>query len=269
MNITGMLGSITVLLLFFTIIAQTKHLFWQQKSKLMLYAALPLFFTHSIHAQQLAIGTISDDPPFEYLAGKNKIAGFDIDIMTTICQRIGSQCTFKMYDFHKLFEILNKGEVDLTIAAIIITPQRRQKVLFSLPYKSNNQQLIVLGNSAFHSPTELMGKKVGVYKTSPDEAAIYRKFSGKVQLKTYEHVNDMIYALKHKQVEAIVLEYPRAIYWVSAMKSFRLLGERFPVGEGYGIAAKLGRDDLIKKINQALESMEDDGTYLQIYQRYF
>jgi ABC-type amino acid transport substrate-binding protein len=47
------------------------------------------------------------------------------------------------------------------------------------------------------------------------------------------------------------------------------LGPKFQIGEGYGVVTQLERADLIQRVNQALLSMEDDGTYLTIYQHYF
>jgi ABC-type amino acid transport substrate-binding protein len=227
------------------------------------------FLTFNTYAQNLIIGTLSNDPPFEYKEEPHTFSGFDIDIMGKLCKRMGSQCTFKTFNFHQLFGALDKGEIDLAIAAIIITPERQKHFLFSLPYKFNNQQFVTLAHSKLKSPSQLLNKKIGIYKGAPEETAVYNKFNGHVQIKLYENVNELVYALKKKKVDAIVLEYSRAVYWLSNTKDFKLLGRPFRAGEGYGIAAKLGRKQLIQQINLTLKKMEQDGTYLQIYQRYF
>jgi len=49
----------------------------------------------------------------------------------------------------------------------------------------------------------------------------------------------------------------------------RLVGSRIPIGDGYAVIANKGSEALIAQINQALLSMEEDGTYPQIYSNYF
>ncbi|MCL9684403.1 transporter substrate-binding domain-containing protein [Legionella sp. EUR-108] len=233
---------------------------------------LYLFFcllTANAHAQNLVIGTLSNDPPFEFKEAPHTFSGFDIDIMNEICKKMERQCTFKTFNFHKLFGALNEGKIDLAIAAIIITPERKRHFLFSLPYKFNYQQFITLAHSSLQHSSQLRGKRIGIYKGSPEQSAVYNKFKGHVEIKLYDHVDELVFALKNKKVDAIVLEYPRAMYWLSNTKDFKLLGHQFRAGEGYGIVAKLGKEHLIQQVNQALERMEKDGSYLQIYQLYF
>lgn len=232
-----------------------------------------LFFfslTFNAYANNLLIGTISAAPPFEFQDAEKNFSGFDIDIMYEICRRIGSKCTFKAFKFHDLFGALNNNEIDLAIASIIITPERKKHFLFSLPYKFNNQQFVTLANSKFQNTSELTGKRIGIYKDSPEEANVYKKFNGNINIKLYEDVTHLLDALNNNQVDAVVLEDSRAQYWISnSSHSFKLLGRPFRAGEGYGIAAKLGQEQLMGNINAALEKMESDNTYLKIYRLYF
>ena len=233
---------------------------------------VPLFFcllSFNICAKNLTIGTLSNDPPFEYQNGPANLSGFDIDIMNRLCKLTKNTCTFKIYNFHKLFGAIENGEIDLAIAAIIITPERKKHLLFSLPYKFNYQQFVILADSPLNNPSQLRGKTVGVYATSPEVKTIHDLFEGQIHLKMYEHVDELVYALKKKRVAAIVLEYPRAMYWLSNTKDFKLLGRQFRAGQGYGIIAKLGQTLLIEQINRALEQMEQDDSYLNIYRQYF
>ncbi len=227
------------------------------------------FFTANLFAQHLVVGTIDADPPFEFQDETNNLSGFDIDVMHELCKRTGSECTFKIFKFYQLFGALERGEIDLAIAAIIITPERRKQLLFSLPYKDNNQQFLTLSASNLRDSSQLNGKKIGIYKGAPEETFVYNRFKGNVNIKLYDNVDDLVDALRMKQVDAIVLEYDRALFWLSTTNDLKLLGRKFCAGDGYGIAARLGRESLIQQINSALERMENDGTYLYIYDLYF
>lgn len=227
------------------------------------------FFTATVFAQNLVIGTINDDPPFEYQDETKNLSGFDIDVMHELCKKTGNECTFKTLNFHQLFESLERKEIDLAIAAIVITPERKKQLLFSIPYKRNDQQFITLASSTLKDSSQLRGKRVGIYKGAPEDAYVYSRFKGDINIKLYSDVDDLLSALKMKQVDAVVLEYHRAKYWLSVTNDFKSLGRQFEAGEGYGIAARLGSGNLIQQINSALERMENDGTYLHIYELYF
>lgn len=227
------------------------------------------FFAANVFGQQLVVGTINSDPPFEFQDESNNLSGFDIDIMHELCKRTGNECAFKTFKFHQLFEALEQGEIDLAIAAIVITPERRKQLLFSLPYKGNHQQFFTLSSSDLKDPAQLRDKTIGIYKGAPEEEFVSTLFNKHINIKLYESVNDLLDALKSKQVDAIVLEYHRARYWLSSTSGFKLLGHEFRAGEGYGIAARLGSEHLIQQINSELERMESDGTYLHIYDLYF
>lgn len=234
------------------------------------YILLMCSFSFTAFASdKLVIGTLSNAPPFEFRNEAHNLSGFDIDLITDICKRIKKECVFKLYNFHKLFNALHKGEIDLAIAAIMITPERKKEVLFSFPYKLIMHQYLTLASSKVDTVAQLRNKIIGIYGTSPEEDVIDAQFKGDIKIKTYEHVNQMIDALQKNNVEAVLLEYHRAIYWLSNTQGFKLLGRPFQSGEGYGIAAKLGRTDLIQQVNEALMHIEKDGTYLRLYKTYF
>lgn len=151
----------------------------------------------------------------------------------------------------------------------MITGQNNSKIIFSLPYKINALQFVTLANSQIKTIFDLRNKLIGVYQEAPDEAYVNQLLNDKVQFKTYVHVNDLMNALEDKRLDAVAVAYNRAIYWLANSQSFKLVGPRFHIGQGYGIAAKVGNDKLINEVNNALKQMERDGSYLKIYQLYF
>lgn len=232
-----------------------------------------VFFFPSIHAAPLTIGTIAYNPPFETMVNVNKTQqffGFDISLMREICKRIQRECTFKRVLFHDMPDLLNSGEIDLAVGAIIITPERRLNFLFSLPYKKSTLQYMTLNHSDITHINELQDKIVGIYKGSPSEAFVLKQFNDDIKLKSFINSMDLLYALDYKQVNAIITNRTQADYWVANNQdTYQLLGPEFPIGEGYGIMAKFGRTDLMNKINKALIAIEKDGTYLNLYKSSF
>lgn len=230
-----------------------------------------MMVSFSIFAQTLEIGTLTTNPPFSMQSSQNgaqqNFTGFEIDIMNEICNRIQYDCQYKAVDFHEIESMLNTNNIDAAIAAIIITPDRKQRFALSLPYKQSFIQFVTLKNNAITSVDELHDKTIGIYLDSPVRNYITNTFKGQTKTKEYTHSESLFDALVSKQVAAIVTNYESAAYWSENLEpSFRFLGNKIAFGEGYGIMAKLANQALIDKINQALLSMENDGTYLKIYQ---
>nr|WP_232002752.1 transporter substrate-binding domain-containing protein [Legionella sainthelensi] len=49
----------------------------------------------------------------------------------------------------------------------------------------------------------------------------------------------------------------------------KFVGSSVSMGDGYGIIALPDKEALIKKINEAILSIEKDGSYISIYQKYY
>jgi len=229
-----------------------------------------IFPMQHLYAASLIIGTLAFSPPFEVQSSNGEFFGFEIRLMQEICARIKYQCVFKAVDFQDIAPMIDTGALDVGIASIIITPEKQKEYLFSIPYKSSDLQYLIKADSNFKTWQELHGKAIGTYNDSQAFIFVKKQFNNNVQVKTYRHTIDIIDALNKQAVSAIVISAGQAMYWAAnSNTAFKLLGERYLVGEGYGIVAKLGRDDIMNQINTALLAMEADGTYLKIYQLSF
>lgn len=231
---------------------------------------LSLISFNAYSASKITIATVDYNPPFEIQSANiGEFWGFEIALMKEICKRIHQECEFKSSLFLDVGRMVDEGKADLAIASIVITPERRKKFLFSEPYKSSYLQYVIKKNNKMRTIYALHGKKVAVYFNSPSRAFVLKQFNHQIQLTAFSNSMNMLNALTKNDVDALITNQSQALYWIANSKTYRLLGPKFPVGEGYGIMAKLGRNDLINKVNQALLDMENDGTYLKIYSRSF
>lgn len=215
----------------------------------------------------LTIGTLAYNPPFELLINskKNIFIGFEIALMQEICLRIKTKCIFTHARFEQMPTLINSGQIDLAIGSVIITPARSKEFLFSIPYKLSHLQYMTLANARYKTINDLRGTTIGMYNTSPSISLVNKQFQQHIHTKAYNNSLDMLYALNNNKVSAILTNYSQAAFWTSNNPNFKLLGPKYRVGEGYGIYTRLGRNNLIERINNALLSIENDGTYLKLY----
>jgi len=223
------------------------------------------------HAKELLIGTTSQNPPFNSIAdNRSHFYGFDIDILGEICRRLKVECKFKPVLFNDLFTAVAANKIDLAIAAIIITPYRQQQFLFSLPYLESNAQFLAKQNSQLTSPESIENKIVGTRLGTPFADFAREIYKNKITIIEYPDIAELLNGLNNDKVDAILMDAEAAKNWVSNNSDlYKLIGTQMPIGNGYGIMANPNQTQLVAQINQALLSMEADGTYIKIYSRYF
>lgn len=237
----------------------------------LLFLLLNLLFVPSLFAQKITIGTMIYDPPFEIAAGDQKhFYGFDIDLIQEICNRIKVDCHFKAFSFSQLFTETLAGNIDLAIAGISITPERSQQFLFSLPYLTSSGQFIAKITNPTSSINALYGQKIGTEKGTVFKSLIEASFNKKVTVNEYNTQQELLQALTNNNVSFVMLDTATAQYWVAnSDNKFKSIGKSIDIGTGYGIMSSVDQQQLIAAINKALLNMQNDGTYLKFYKRYF
>lgn len=232
----------------------------------ILLLSLPLSY-----AQTVIVGASEFNPPFIMSSGSGeKFTGFDAAIMNEICKRMSANCIFKGLMFGNFFKDVDNGSINLAIGGITISLNRDKQYIFSLPYLQSYGQYVVATSSSIRSVNDLPGKTFGVPSDSVYVTMIQDTFGNNATIKTFIGFPQMMEALTNKTVDVLVLDQASANYWVANdCPQCRLLGDRIPYGYGYGILAAKNEDELISNVNNALLSMQSDGTYLKIYSMYF
>jgi polar amino acid transport system substrate-binding protein len=95
---------------------------------------------------RLLIGVRADYPPFGFIDGEGRNAGLEIDIARYVALRLmGSENRLKlvpMAGFRRIDGLLER-RVDLAIASLAMTDDRRSQILFSEPYYASGVGLLV------------------------------------------------------------------------------------------------------------------------------
>ncbi|PWY56176.1 arginine ABC transporter substrate-binding protein [Legionella qingyii] len=236
--------------------------------RLKLFLACFLCSLH-LFAQPVLIGTSDSGPPFKIpLKDKTQFYGFEIDLMKEICQRAQLDCHFTNITFKDLFNEVENGQIDLAIGAIAITPDREKSVLFSMPYLIGGGQYVTKVSSSVKAINDIQGKTVGIEKGTIFKAWVASQFGDTAQVQEYNTVDDVLQALNNGDVDVALFDSDIVEYWV-ANSSDQLRAVGAPMGTGYGIMANTNHEDLIGTVNKYLIELENDGTYLKLYRRYF
>ena len=212
--------------------------------------------------------------PMGFRDEKGNIVGFDVDLAQKAAEEMGIKIEYQPIDWTVKESELESGNVDLLWNGFSITPERQKKVLFSDPYMDNRQIIITLKDSPVNSKADLAGKRVTVQGESSaleavmkDDAFVKALAEPPVE---YATNNECFKDIEAKRCDAIVVDEVLARYYMkqNGEENYKVLEDNF--GEEQ-FAVGMRKDDtaLMDALNQAMKELREDGTYDEIYQKYF
>jgi polar amino acid transport system substrate-binding protein len=204
--------------------------------------------------------------PFEFVED-NENKGFDVDLMNEIASRLGVEAQFVNTGFDGLFTQVANGQFDVGMSAITITEERAQTVAFSTPYFNANQAVVAPISSDIAGPEDFGGKRVGVQAATTGFQYATENFTD-AQIVEFPTSEAAFTSLSAGQLDAVFIDTPVAESNVEGSAELELKAT-VETGEQYGIAVRPGNDALLEAINTQLEEIIADGTYEEIYGRWF
>ncbi len=113
---------------------------------------------------KLVVGTSADYPPYEFKDEQGNFTGYDMDLIREIGKRMGVEVEIQDLGFDALITAVAGSKVDVVIAAMAATPERQQKVGFTISYNAQAQAILVKKDSSIEikDPKEMANYKIGV-----------------------------------------------------------------------------------------------------------
>jgi polar amino acid transport system substrate-binding protein len=193
----------------------------------------------------------------------SKMVGFEVDLAEEIAKELGVEARQAQNAWDSLIPALMRGDSDIAMNGIEITPQREKEVLFSRPYYIYTEQLVVRKNEeAIKSVNDLKGKKAGTLSGTVAQDILMKL--GGVDVKIYAGQVEPYEDLAIGRLDAVLLDLPIAAYYAKPNPKLKFAGE--PVGEGfYAIAIRKGDEELKAKIDDILQRLVSTGRLKEIY----
>ncbi|ADL11821.1 basic amino acid ABC transporter substrate-binding protein [Acetohalobium arabaticum] len=217
---------------------------------------------------KLVVGCSADYKPFEYPNEEGEIVGFDVELMEAVGEELGLEVEFKDTAFDGLIPSLKSKKFDVIVSAMTITDKRAEAVDFSEPYFNAGQVIAVKeGSTDIQGPEDLAGKVVGVQlgTTGDLEASEMEDIK---QVKRYEKITQAFIELRNGRIDAVVNDLPVTAAYIMDNPDVEIIGKPF-TEENYGIAMRPKDDELEQKINETIEKLRENGTYDEIYNKWF
>jgi polar amino acid transport system substrate-binding protein len=217
----------------------------------------------------LIVGTDPTYPPNEFKTEAGDPQGWGIEIAAGIAAKLGLEPEFQVSKFDNIIPSVTGEKADIGASSFTDTIEREEQVDFVNYYEAGIQWASAAGNEV--DPDNACGLKVAVQATTyEDTDEVPAKSDAcveagkepidKVQFDTQDAATN---AVALGQVDALSADSPVTLYAIEKTDGkLQPAGETFDVAP-YGIV--VAKDsELTKAVQAALQSMVDDGTYMEI-----
>ncbi len=216
----------------------------------------------------LTVGTNAEFPPFEYVNDAGEPDGFDIALIKAIGEKLGVEVVVENMEFASLVSSIG-SKIDVSIAGMTVTEERKQTVDFSNSYYEAVQYVILPVDSPIATAEDLKNKAIGVqlgttgdFIASDIEGAVVSQYN-----KAVDAVNDLI----NGRVDCVIIDKNPALVFEGKFEGqvVAVDGAQFEFeAEEYAIAMPKGDAALVEQINAALEEIKADGTFDELVKTY-
>ena len=214
----------------------------------------------------LRVATEAGYAPFEYIRD-GKVVGYDMELAARFCEAFGYGLEIVDMNFDGILPSVQAGKCDFAAAAITVTPERAQTVLFSEPYFSGGTVLIVLKQSDENTPApgDYNGKRGGVITGSFHDSVIQEALPDS-SISEYNSYTDMVAALKANRIDYFLASTEVAASLTAADDAVVALAEPVRVLDiGAMFARDAHGDKLRAQMDAFIEKLSADGTLKEIY----
>lgn len=214
----------------------------------------------------------TDFPPMGYLDNGTP-SGFDIEIATLVFERLGIELKFKYIDWDAKVVELDSKRIDAIWNGLTITDERKLEMTFSKPYFDNNLIIISKEGSNIDTISDLNDKNIGLELGSSADLSVGKNeniLSISKEVKKYSTSSDAILALNAGLVDAVIVDeiYARYVVLKDTTNAYTISSEIIGT-EQYGIGFRLGDETLKSKIDEALDTLFEEGLIEPISIKYF
>lgn len=220
---------------------------------------------------KIVVGVKIDFPPFGFVdkTGMNK--GFDIDLARALGRELLRKkgvVEFVPVTSENRISLLTRGKVDIILASMTITEERKKEINFSIPYFVSGHLILVHKSSEITKYQDLAGKKVATVQGTTGDIAI-KELAPAAERVVFRDNFNALKALKARRVEAFVqddvlienLAEKNADLKIASLTPFR--------PAPYGIGIRKEDKELLEFVDATLTNMKNIGEFQKLLRKWF
>jgi polar amino acid transport system substrate-binding protein len=221
-------------------------------------------------AGTFVLGLDDSFPPMGFRDKDNNIVGFDIDLATEVCARLGVTLKTQPISWDAKEQELNTGKIDCIWNGMSVDSVRAAAMNLSDPYLTN-RMVFTVKDKSLSTLESLKGKKIALQNGSTAQKLLEASDAGKAAkaIVPFDDNQTALMDLDKGGVDAVFLDEIVARYWLmSNNKDFLVLEEGLS-DEVYAVGFRKKDKALRDAVNGTLAAMKEDGKFNEIYSKWF
>lgn len=213
----------------------------------------------------LTMATNAQFPPYEFYDGQ-EIVGIDAEIAKAVADKLGLELKIEDMEFNSIIGSVQSGKVDMGLAGMTVTEERKQSVNFTESYATGIQSIIVKEGSDIKSVDDLTGKKIGVQLSTTGDIYAVGDY-GAENVEEYNKGADAVQALITDKVDCVIIDNEPAKAFVADNEGLQILDTEYTV-EDYAACLSKDNEALLNAVDGAIKELKEDGTIQSILDKY-
>ncbi|MGN0454163.1 MAG: transporter substrate-binding domain-containing protein [Ruminococcus sp.] len=222
---------------------------------------------------ELVIG-ITYFEPMNYKDDNGELTGFETEFAQKVCEKMGVTPKFQKIDWDSKEVELNAKTIDCIWNGLTITDERQANMDISIPYMENKQVMVTKAENAdkYKTAEGLSGATIVAEKKSAgEEVAQSDEFFKEANYVSVDSQAKALLEVKSGTADIAVIDYVMSIGTISSGSDYSDLkvvdGKDF-AKEQYGIALRKDSTETLKKLNDAIQAVANDGELEKIAEKY-
>jgi polar amino acid transport system substrate-binding protein len=228
---------------------------------------------HVLESRELRVGLTGNQPPLNMKAKRGEIIGLEVDVVEALAQAMGLEVRLVVTPFAGLLPALEKGEVDLVVSGMTITPERNARVAFAGPYFISGKSVLSKSKklASVESPTALddPSHTYAALAGSTSEKFV-KDVLPRAKLVTTSDYDSAVQMVIDDEVDALVADFPicKASVLRHPEAGLSALMTPFTV-EPLGIALPPDDPLFVNLVQNYLTTLENTGMLTQFKAKWF
>lgn len=263
-----------------------------------LAGVLAVFSAANAQTKTIKIALEGAYPPWNTTLPDGKMAGFEIELADSLCQRMNVKCELMAQEWDGMIPGLNVGKFDAIMDGMSITEDRLKVIAFSTPYaREPNGFIVEKGGPLDNMPNNgkvynldkneaeaikaideikplLKDKTLGVQISTTHSRFVEKYLKDAVEVKQYKTTPEHDIDLAAGRIDLVLAD--RSIYNASLetpeLKNYTQSGPMFVggvIGNGVGIALRKTDTELKDQFDKAIKEAIADGTIKTLSEKWF
>lgn len=213
-------------------------------------------------------------PPMGFRDDDDNIVGYDIDVATEVCARLGVELVCQPIDWAAKELELDSGNIDCIWNGMSITADREASMSLSKAYMNNKIVMVAKDSAGFASIDDMAGKKIGVQSGSFAEEVLetypeYAEFFGSIEVLNFDEYLTALMDLQQDGVDGVLIDLIVAEYRIAGLEDDSLIVIDELEDDLYAVGFRKTDVELRDKVNSVLDEMAADGTLETISMKWF